>query len=378
MILLIDASNIRGGGGVTHLFELLNVADPYIHGFDKVIVLASKSTLLKLKDMEWLVKVHIDVFEKHFIVRALWQRFCLARIAKKYKADVLFVPGGSFSTSFEPIVTISQNLLPFMFRELFRYKVSFFTLKLLLLRIAQSLSFKKADGVIFLTQYAKSTVVASTGVLKARVKTIPHGINPKFFISPKKQFDIVNYSDANPFKLLYVSVIDAYKHQWHVAHAIKLLRAEGLPISIDFVGPANPKFLPLLEEEIGGVDYIKYKGAIDFNELHKTYEASDAFVYASSCENLPNILIEAMAAGLPIVCSNKGPMPEVLGDAGVYFDPESPNSIADAIKLIFQAPQIRCVIAELAYQKATCYSWHRCADQTFSFLRDVALSSNVK
>jgi glycosyltransferase involved in cell wall biosynthesis len=65
---------------------------------------------------------------------------------------------------------------------------------------------------------------------------------------------------------------------------------------------------------------------------------SDIFVFASSCENMPNTLIEGMAAGLKIACSSRGPMPEVLKDAGYYFDPESPVSISKAIEQIILNP----------------------------------------
>ena len=66
---------------------------------------------------------------------------------------------------------------------------------------------------------------------------------------------------------------------------------------------------------------------IPYHELHSEYKDADLGVFASSCENLPIILIEKMASGLPIACSNKGPMPEVLGSAGVYFDPENSYEI---------------------------------------------------
>ena len=51
---------------------------------------------------------------------------------------------------------------------------------------------------------------------------------------------------------------------------------------------------------------------------------ADIFVFASSCENMPNTLIEAMAAGLPIASSYRGPMIEILKDGGIYFNPENP------------------------------------------------------
>lgn len=89
---------------------------------------------------------------------------------------------------------------------------------------------------------------------------------------------------------------------------------------------------------------------------------------ASSCENMPNILLETMASGLPIACSNLGPMPEVLGDAGVYFDPEQPEEIARALCELIESPQLRTKLVQASYQRAQQFSWQRCADETFRFL----------
>ncbi len=67
----------------------------------------------------------------------------------------------------------------------------------------------------------------------------------------------------------------------------------------------------------------------------------DHFVFASSCENMPNTLVEAIAAGLPLACSRRGPMHEILGDTGLYFDPESHLSIAEAIRRLIDDPLLR-------------------------------------
>ena len=89
---------------------------------------------------------------------------------------------------------------------------------------------------------------------------------------------------------------------------------------------------------------------------------------ASSCENQPIILLETMAAGLPIASSSRGPMPEVLGDAGLYFDPERPEDIASTLRQLICAPELRQILAERSYRRASSYSWKTCAAETFSFL----------
>ena len=376
MRLGIDASNLRGGGGVTHLAELLRAADPIAHGFQQVVIWASQATLVRLEDRSWLSKRTDPLLESHYLRRALWQRNQLGKLAQTEGCDLLFIPGGSFATDFRPVVTMSRNLLPFEWRELLRYGWSMFSLKLLLLRWSQSRSFQQANGVIFLTQYAQDAVKKVTGQLPGQTTIIPHGIDGRFFQLPRVQRPLAEYRDEQPFRLLYVSIIDTYKHQWQVAEAVTQLRAEGLPVVLDLIGPAYPPALRRLQRTLQRVDptggFIRYWGAVPHHELHARYAAADLGIFASSCENMPNILLEGMASGLPIACSNRGPMPEILGDAGVYFDPERPDEIAAALRKLIADPELRGRCAEGSYATAQRYSWQRCAQETFAFMRKIA------
>ena len=65
-------------------------------------------------------------------------------------------------------------------------------------------------------------------------------------------------------------------------------------------------------------------------------------------------------------------MPEVLGAAGVYFDPESVNDIARALSEMIKSPKLRTELAQASYELAQQYSWHLCAKATFKFLATVA------
>ena len=368
----IDASNIQAGGGVTHLVELLRSASPSAHGFAKVVLWAPQATLSLIEDRPWLVKRSNPVLECHYLRRALWQRNRLGELARTEGCNLLFVPGGSFATDFRPVVTMSRNLLPFEWRELWRYGISLTFLRLLLLRWSQSRSFRKADGLIFLTKYAEDTVLKVTGALSGKRVTIPHGINERFFHEPRAQRRLQECDEQRPFLLLYVSVIANYKHQHQVARAIAILRAEGLPVALNLIGSADPPALRRLRRTLQRVDpagrFVRYAGPVPYNELHTWYEAADLCVFASSCENMPNILLEGMAFGLPIACSSRGPMPDILEDAGIYFNPEDPIDIAKAIRRCLDFPDLREQKALAAYNLSRQYSWARCAEETFGFL----------
>jgi glycosyltransferase involved in cell wall biosynthesis len=257
-------------------------------------------------------------------------------------------------------------------RELRRYGWSLRTLKMLLLRVTQSRTFRQANGVIFLTQYACNVVLKVVGEIRGHTCIIPHGLNSRFNRPPKAQLIISNYNNDRLYRVLYVSIIDQYKYQWNVVEAVAALRKLGLPIVLDLVGPAYPPALKRLNETIIRLDprrhWVHYHGAVPFTELHNHYARADLGLFASSCENMPNILLETMASGLPIACSNLGPMPEVLGDAGLYFDPTKPEEIAHALRELIESPQLRTELAQASYQRAQQFSWRRCADETFRFL----------
>ncbi len=87
---------------------------------------------------------------------------------------------------------------------------------------------------------------------------------------------------------------------------------------------------------------------------------------------MPNILLEGMAAGLPIACSNRGPMPEMLGDGGVYFDPESTPEMIHALRQLIASPELRTRLAQTSFERSHAYSWSQCARETFSFLAEMA------
>lgn len=266
--------------------------------------------------------------------------------------------------------------MPFEWQELRRYGGSLTTLKLILLRYTQARSFQRADGVMFLTEYARQAVQIVTGKLASKAATIPHGLNPRFQMMPRDQRQIGEYTESNPYRLLYVSIIDRYKHQWHVVEAVHALRAEGLSVVLELVGPAYPSALTRLQAAISQLDpegrWVQYHGAVPYEALHQIYAQADLGVFASSCENMPIILLETMAAGLPVACSNRGPMPEVLGDAGLYFDPENPADIARIIRKLILSPEKRDEKAKASFERSRQYSWGRCAEETFAFLGGVA------
>jgi glycosyltransferase involved in cell wall biosynthesis len=379
MILGIDATNIRTGGGLTHLKEVLSNATPSQFGFDKVVVWSSQETLDKLANLDWLDKQSHPYLNKGFLASFFFQIVMLSKMAKQKKCSVVFVPGGTFLGNFTPFVTMSQNMLPFEFKEASRFKSISVKLRFLILFFLQSFTFKRANGIVFLTNYAFNFISKKIKLNDKKNIIIPHGISKEFLNHPKNQIDIENYSKENPFKILYVSIVTAYKHQWNVAEAVLKLHQEGFPIQLNLIGPYTNESISKLSvflQKKENVKVINYLGSIPHEELSNFYREADTFVFASTCENMPIILIEAMTAGLPIACSEKQPMPEVLEDAGIYFDATNSESIYNGIKQLLLDSNQRQIIATKAFEKTKNYTWKNCSNNTFQYLQNIAIQYN--
>ena len=146
----IDATNIRQGGGVTHLVELLNSYRPAKISNVRVILWGSSNVLDKINNKEWLEKISLIDNHEGLIRRTVWQLFNLPKNARQKKCNILFVPGGSYYGSFYPFVSMHRSLLPFEIKEIKRYGLSLIASRLILLRFFLSFISEFFSDIIFI------------------------------------------------------------------------------------------------------------------------------------------------------------------------------------------------------------------------------------
>lgn len=375
MHLTIDASNIRKGGGVTHLREVLGKLDAVDHSIQSIHLWAPRKTLEVLPDHPRINKMEHRLIDAGRLQGEFFRRRILDdRMTPD--TDLVWSPGGTYYGSFRPAVTMLRNLLPFDDVARNRYRYSKDWLRLVYLRRQQIASFERATGVIFVSEEARRVVNRSKPLILQEQAVIHHGIGSRFFMSPRPQREAGEFSAENPARVLYVSRLNRYKHHDILVKAVHQLRTQGLHIELNLVGSATPPRRRDFELILSSLDpdrsWVRWHHEVPYEEVQKFYHEADICTFMSSCESFGNILLEAMAAGLPILASNRSAAPEINGGTCPEVDPEDSRAVAVGLRELIENKKAREVCAAAAFARAQTFSWTKCASQTFRFLDSCA------
>ena len=170
---------------------------------------------------------------------------------------------------------------------------------------------------------------------------------------------------------LYVGNRSSYKNFDRVL--ISLAKAISVQPEIALCVVGSP-FHEIEEKRIADLkltDRIEYYGYVSDPHLAKLYRLSLAFVYPSLYEGFGIPPLEAMSCGTPVIASNCSSIPEVVGDAGILFDPKSTSDLTDILLFLFDNPTQRDCLISKGYQRAKDFSWDKTVDQTLNVYRSL-------
>jgi glycosyltransferase involved in cell wall biosynthesis len=121
---------------------------------------------------------------------------------------------------------------------------------------------------------------------------------------------------------------------------------------------------------LGITDRVRFESGSD-GELAARYRTAAAFVYPSKYEGFGIPPLEAMSHGCPVVCANAGSIPEVVGDAGVYFDPNNTEELRIALERVATTEALQADLRARGYARITAFSWDKCAAATAQIYREI-------
>ena len=374
MNIVINALSARRGGGQTYLVNLFQHLDAL--GAARVYLLAPAS--LRVAPDPRIERLQVRWPTDNPILRALWEKFALPGLLKRLQADILFCPGGLINTRAPQgcrTVTMFRNMIPFMPKVRRQYAFGLPRLRNWLLERSMLRSMTQADLVIFISQYARGVIEARAGGPLKRALTIPHGISDHFRVDPLREPPRPDFLSGREY-LLYVSIFEPYKHHLELVrgyHRLKSLRPT--PEKLLLVGKNDLPAGTAVRDEIirlGLQDDVELVGDIAYQQLPALYRHAKLNIFASACENCPNILLEALGAGRALLVSNIAPMPEFGAEAVCYFDPAAPEDFARRVGSVIDRPDELDRLGRLAARRAERYRWADTARSTWSAISDLA------
>lgn len=230
---------------------------------------------------------------------------------------------------------------------------------------AKRAAVSRADHVICISENTRRDLVRLYGIDPAQTSVVHLGYSMTADYNAAKEDH-----DQRPPSLLYVGNRRGYKN-----FSTLLQAYAGSPVLREFelIVFGGPPLLPDEHEQIralGITDRVKYESGSD-QKLAARYRAAAAFVCPSKYEGFGLPPLEAMGHGCPVVCSNGGSIPEVVGDAGIYFDPNDQEELRAALERVATTNELQADLRARGYARIAAFSWDKCAAGTAQIYQQI-------
>jgi len=288
----------------------------------------------------------------------------LPQFLKKRNVDIyhttnFMIPLGGLGRT-KRVVTI-HDLIPLLFRDHAprSKKNRFFAVYKWLMHTAA----RKSDMIIAVSESTKRDVIQHLGITpgnEGKVRVIHEGVTSNHVPAERNAHDEIVF--------LFVGRRDPYKNLPMLVQALADLRKEGLPAKLRVIGSDDPRYpeAQQLAVSLGVNDHILWSGYVPDRDLLSAYQKADVFVLPSRYEGFGLPVLEAMACGTPVICSNTSSLPEVAGDAAMMMDPSNPASLTDAMRRLIKDPALRVKMSERGLIHAATFTWDETARKTLA------------
>jgi glycosyltransferase involved in cell wall biosynthesis len=237
-----------------------------------------------------------------------------------------------------------------------------------------------ADRIVTVSEAARRDLVAWFRLPEGRVKVVSEGPDAVFTAeeSAGNSDAVLRSHGVEPGSryLLYVGGLSPHKNLLRLIEAFA--RANASDVKLILVGDIGDVFhthVPALREAVARFDLghrVHFTGFVADADLAHLYRRAYALVQPSLMEGFGLPPVEAMACGIPVLSSTAGSLPEVVGDAGIFFDPTDLGAMTGAISSLFEDQPRRDHLARLALEQARRFTWESAARSLLECFEEVA------
>ncbi|MGE5334604.1 MAG: glycosyltransferase [Nitrososphaerota archaeon] len=246
---------------------------------------------------------------------------------------------------------------------------------------------RRADAIIVPSRYTMNEAIRYANFPQERLRVTPLGgpqpgsmdVSDEIVAQALNRFGLAAGS-----YLLHVGVLERRKNLPTLVEAFAQLKARGVPDTFKLVLVGQPGPRPDLNdapairasvERLGLQDQVILTGHLSRDEVNALFTHAATYVLPSRSEGFGIPVLEAFAAGVPLVCSNAGALPEVAGDAALMFDPENVTELVECLVRIGSDPELRARLVAAGKERAEMFTWHKTALATMEAFAGAAVHS---
>ncbi|EME67793.1 glycosyltransferase [Paramagnetospirillum caucaseum] len=359
--MIINALHAKSGGGVTYLRNIL----PHLaaaEGLELHLFLHDDQYDLFGMPPEG-IRLHLLGFSNSFIRLLAWEQLALPILAREMGADVTFSLANYGPLLAPNPVIVLRNSLAVAQREYRPSKWAYWAG----LAAGTLASLVGCHSAIAVSDYARRALgFGLTGRFKDKITVVHHGVDARFtpaaLPAPRLPDELLVVSDVYVQKNIHTLIRALAKVMRH--HPDVRLLIAGRLVDADY-----HRELVSLAAGCGVAGAITFLGGQKPAELVDLYRRCTVFLFPSTVETFGNPLVEAMACGAPVICSDSAAMPEVAGDAVLYVSPLDVDGMAAAIERVLDDAGLREDLGRRSLERAAGYSWAKTGALTAQVLR---------
>jgi glycosyltransferase involved in cell wall biosynthesis len=226
---------------------------------------------------------------------------------------------------------------------------------------------RRSTTILTVSNTSRRDIIELLKAPPERVVSVYNGVADLFLTANTESSRIDTGNDEK--ELLYVGRADPYKNISTLLHAVAQLRVDsGMNVKLTLAGTPDPRYPEpeQLAKTLGISEAVKWTGYLSDDDLVATYRRADLLVHPSRYEGFGLQILEAMACGTPVLSSNAGSLPEVVGNAGRLVSPDDTDAYVHEIKAILTTPALANQMRQAGLKQAAHFSWKETARQTLA------------